>query len=958
MSGDAQRSFFLPLVNVDGLDAPTPRAVKALSDSLDRGVRALAAGDEATGFALLAKGFMSAEIRWIDVREVLRLNRGLVSRLSAERAPDIFSVKEASELTESQRHAFLVKAHVKEHMRQNPRSEIARYTRLFPIDAVVKAYEGKKKMAAGETEQAIMDIKKALQMDERTNMTSYWSLFTLTYGLYLNTAFPQDQVYWAESRRALESFTRLAPPCHWHSACAFFMLFIINFEVFTGENAVELTENVPKGRRKGTLSRLLSRLPPSKVDELLETYRKGLRCLEMRSKWLPPLGKDQMEDTVGPAKALAKLFSEVVKENEPEGQRSTADDLKLLKECALCGRKDASLLKCSRCGIAAYCGKEHQKEHWKTHKGECAQLQKAAEMRLKDNHAIHERVRREGDGEEGQSLSWNPINSSSMASIPRSAFEAEVPIPRREAATTEVHVVFHPSHLPEDALDRLQTVRERTRNPMQVKFHMYGSPETATKLREEVFGVASGSSCIVLLNRGRYTPAGLGMSASGDERNRSVRRSVEIVGVNAPRSLVVLYQDEEDEGDDEKETLLTVKQAEDQTCNRCIVRLANLTLEVGCSEGVVCEAYSRGASNEIPPNRKAALVMENVQILCGAVGADAEAARGTQEWGVPQTVGGCARPRGGRGGCSDSEGPWSPGVTVGMGGELFMAECVIRDGPLAGVQVSLGGSAVFRRCKFSGLGKGEEEPLDEDHIQGAQPALSLNEGSNVRLWGCTFEDNEGHAVQFDSRGPGGVCSLPDDTEREAAFKIMGNGRLETPTALDLAMLRLAINGGATDVTAKEKAVQIEAEARARRDLWRRGGSYSLAGPCVFRNNCRSVRDPTEETQRDRRYDSPAAWHSPESEIGQRMTMQKQGRMQLGDVLMQGLGLPSPADPNAPVGMRESFADFLKSMARAVEGDESAGSPEEGGHEGARLGSDEAASMSADEGEGSEASALD
>ena len=46
------------------------------------------------------------------------------------------------------------------------------------------------------------------------------------------------------------------------------------------------------------------------------------------------------------------------------------------RECALC-RQSAeeagvrTLLKCSRCKAAFYCGLAHQKEHWKHHKHEC-----------------------------------------------------------------------------------------------------------------------------------------------------------------------------------------------------------------------------------------------------------------------------------------------------------------------------------------------------------------------------------------------------------------------------------------------------------------------------------------------------------------------------------------------------------------------------------------------------------
>eukprot|EP00820_Chromera_velia_P021284 Cvel_29819.t1-p1 / transcript=Cvel_29819.t1 / gene=Cvel_29819 / organism=Chromera_velia_CCMP2878 / gene_product=hypothetical protein / transcript_product=hypothetical protein / location=Cvel_scaffold4153:5810-6408(+) / protein_length=199 / sequence_SO=supercontig / SO=protein_coding / is_pseudo=false len=193
------KSFYLPLVNVDGLDEPTPRAVRALSDKLETGVQALVAGDEATGFRLLARGFMQAEIRWIDLRRVLESHGGIACRLSCARAPDVFSVRETAGLTELQKHAMIVKAHVQEQWKQTPRSETIRHinfvAHLFPGDAVVKAYVGKKNMTAGQHEQGVMDIKRALRMDERTNVTSYWTLFCHFYGLYNQTGPPQDRLY-------------------------------------------------------------------------------------------------------------------------------------------------------------------------------------------------------------------------------------------------------------------------------------------------------------------------------------------------------------------------------------------------------------------------------------------------------------------------------------------------------------------------------------------------------------------------------------------------------------------------------------------------------------------------------------------------------------------------------------------------------------------------------------------
>jgi hypothetical protein len=41
--------------------------------------------------------------------------------------------------------------------------------------------------------------------------------------------------------------------------------------------------------------------------------------------------------------------------------------------CAVCDRA-VDTRKCGRCLLVAYCGKEHQKEHWAQHKKDCTPL--------------------------------------------------------------------------------------------------------------------------------------------------------------------------------------------------------------------------------------------------------------------------------------------------------------------------------------------------------------------------------------------------------------------------------------------------------------------------------------------------------------------------------------------------------------------------------------------------------
>jgi len=46
-------------------------------------------------------------------------------------------------------------------------------------------------------------------------------------------------------------------------------------------------------------------------------------------------------------------------------------------QCAVCS-KNQNLMACTACRGIFYCGKDHQKEHWKTHKPTCGKIQEAA----------------------------------------------------------------------------------------------------------------------------------------------------------------------------------------------------------------------------------------------------------------------------------------------------------------------------------------------------------------------------------------------------------------------------------------------------------------------------------------------------------------------------------------------------------------------------------------------------
>lgn len=42
-----------------------------------------------------------------------------------------------------------------------------------------------------------------------------------------------------------------------------------------------------------------------------------------------------------------------------------------VKPCKVCGKINGRNSRCSRCGVAFYCGKEHQRLDWKVHKKAC-----------------------------------------------------------------------------------------------------------------------------------------------------------------------------------------------------------------------------------------------------------------------------------------------------------------------------------------------------------------------------------------------------------------------------------------------------------------------------------------------------------------------------------------------------------------------------------------------------------
>ena len=57
--------------------------------------------------------------------------------------------------------------------------------------------------------------------------------------------------------------------------------------------------------------------------------------------------------------------------------------------CARCMCDDKPLMSCTACGMAHYCCKEHQKEHWPTHKPLCARLKSTPKEQLQQAMWTH-----------------------------------------------------------------------------------------------------------------------------------------------------------------------------------------------------------------------------------------------------------------------------------------------------------------------------------------------------------------------------------------------------------------------------------------------------------------------------------------------------------------------------------------------------------------------------------------
>ena len=69
---------------------------------------------------------------------------------------------------------------------------------------------------------------------------------------------------------------------------------------------------------------------------------------------------------------MALIMGDGQGQGAEEGAGRSGNVMEVLP-CKVCGETEKTM-KCARCKVVAYCGKEHQKADWKVHKKICASL--------------------------------------------------------------------------------------------------------------------------------------------------------------------------------------------------------------------------------------------------------------------------------------------------------------------------------------------------------------------------------------------------------------------------------------------------------------------------------------------------------------------------------------------------------------------------------------------------------
>ena len=154
-----------------------------------------------------------------------------------------------------------------------------------------------------------------------------------------------------------------------------------------------------------------------KIDDARGRLRAALR--ERRSRPKDAIGSFLRGGT-GPKGTMARNINEASR-----GSRQVR------RSCAVCGIT-AGVSACSGCGGTFYCSKEHQVEHWKAHKKDCAAAKEAAkEAKAKaDEKAAHAEVRAKAKAEAKAAA----VARDAAVAEAKRAKEVEIEAERRAAA--------------------------------------------------------------------------------------------------------------------------------------------------------------------------------------------------------------------------------------------------------------------------------------------------------------------------------------------------------------------------------------------------------------------------------------------------------------------------------------------------------------------------------------------
>jgi MYND finger len=84
--------------------------------------------------------------------------------------------------------------------------------------------------------------------------------------------------------------------------------------------------------------------------------------------WVNPVcGKDKCQTQV--RQQVQEIMAEVVAEGQGRRAPGPSTSVEILA-CRICWKTEGTM-RCGRCKVAAYCGREHQRADWKAHKKSC-----------------------------------------------------------------------------------------------------------------------------------------------------------------------------------------------------------------------------------------------------------------------------------------------------------------------------------------------------------------------------------------------------------------------------------------------------------------------------------------------------------------------------------------------------------------------------------------------------------